>query len=75
MVANRTLDRAQSLAERFSAKAILLSDVPDNLAQFDIVISSTASQLPVLGKGAVESATNDRKRRPMFWLILLCHGI
>ena len=65
VVANRTLDRAQSLAERLDAKAILLSDVPDNLAQFDIVISSTASQLPVLGKGAVESALNDRKRRPM----------
>ncbi len=65
VVANRTLDRAQSLAERLDAKAILLSEMPENLAQFDIVISSTASQLPVLGKGAVESALNDRKRRPM----------
>ncbi len=65
VVANRTLDRAQSLAERLAASAILLSEVPENLAQFDIVISSTASQLPVLGKGAVESALNERKRRPM----------
>ena len=52
-VANRTLSRAQELAADFSANAILLSDVHDHLPQADIVISSTASQLPVLGKGAV----------------------
>ena len=53
-VANRTLERAQELAENFSAEAILLSDIPDYLHNADIVISSTASQLPILGKGAVE---------------------
>ena len=66
VVANRTLDRAQTLADRLNAKAILLSDVPDSLGDFDIVISSTASQLPVLGKGAVEEALKLRKRRPIF---------
>ncbi|MGB2272321.1 MAG: glutamyl-tRNA reductase [Pseudomonadales bacterium] len=66
VVANRTLDRAQVLAERLSAKAILLSEVPESLSDFDIVISSTASQLPILGKGAVESALKSRKRRPIF---------
>ena len=66
VVANRTLDRAQALAERLSAKAILLSEVPESLGDFDIVISSTASQLPILGKGAVESALKSRKRRPIF---------
>ncbi len=65
-VANRTLNRAQELAADFSADAILLSDIPDYLPQADIVISSTASQLPILGKGAVESALKKRKHKPIF---------
>jgi len=65
-VANRTLSRAQELAADFSANAILLSDIHDHLPQADIVISSTASQLPVLGKGAVESALKKRRHKPMF---------
>ena len=65
-VANRTLNRAQELAADFSAEAILLSDIPDYLTKADIVISSTASQLPILGKGAVESALKKRKHRPIF---------
>lgn len=65
-VANRTLSRAQELAEQFGADAILLSDIPEYLHRADIVISSTASQLPILGKGAVESALKARKHRPMF---------
>ena len=66
VVANRTLDRAQVLADKLAGKAMLLADIPESLVNFDIVISSTASQLPVLGKGAVESALKQRKRRPMF---------
>ncbi len=65
-VANRTLSRAQELADKFGAEAILLSDIPEHLHHADIVISSTASQLPILGKGAVESALKVRKHRPMF---------
>ena len=65
-VANRTLNRAQELAADFSAEAILLSDIPDVLHRVDIVISSTASQLPILGKGAVEAALKRRKHKPMF---------
>ncbi|MCW9051213.1 MAG: glutamyl-tRNA reductase [Motiliproteus sp.] len=66
VVANRTLERAQALASQFGAEAVLLSDIPDVLADADIVISSTASQLPILGKGAVERALKQRKHRPMF---------
>lgn len=66
MVANRTLERAENLAAEFNAKAMLLSDIPDHLAEADIVISSTASQLPILGKGVVESALKQRKHRLMF---------
>jgi glutamyl-tRNA reductase len=64
--ANRTLARAQGLADEFSAKAVLLSDIPQQLVHADIVISSTASQLPILGKGAVESALKARRHKPIF---------
>lgn len=66
IVANRTLENAAELSEKFGAEAILLADIPNVLHRADIVISSTASQLPLLGKGAVESALKKRKRKPMF---------
>lgn len=68
-VANRTVERAQNLAEQFADKvkvqAMALSDIPQYLPQADIVITSTASQLPILGKGAVETALKQRKHQPM----------
>ncbi|HSX91125.1 MAG TPA: glutamyl-tRNA reductase [Pseudomonas sp.] len=66
VVANRTLERASNLAEQFGAHAVLLSEIPDELINSDIVISSTASQLPILGKGAVERALKKRKHKPIF---------
>ncbi len=66
VVANRTLERAKILAEEFGAHAVLLADIPQELVHSDIVISSTASQLPILGKGAVESALKLRKHKPIF---------
>ncbi len=66
IVANRTLKNANMLAEKFGADVILLADIPDHLHEADIVISSTASQLPLLGKGAVERALKKRKHKPMF---------
>jgi len=66
VVANRTLQRAEELAARFGADAVLLSDIPEQLRDADIVIASTASQLPILGKGAVERALKTRKHRPMY---------
>ncbi|MDX1692114.1 MAG: glutamyl-tRNA reductase [Ketobacteraceae bacterium] len=68
VVANRTLARANSLAEMFSGRAITLSEIPDMLHRADIVISSTASQLPILGKGAVEHALKKRRHKPMFMM-------
>ncbi|MFW1677650.1 glutamyl-tRNA reductase [Pontibacter sp. JAM-7] len=65
-VANRTLGRALDLAQEFDGKAILLGDIPQALVDADIVIASTASQLPILGKGAVEAALKKRKHRPIF---------
>ncbi len=66
VVANRTLERATLLADEFSGQAIVLADIPDALVKSDIVISSTASQLPILGKGAVERALKLRKHKPIF---------
>jgi glutamyl-tRNA reductase len=66
IIANRTLERSQQLANEYSVYAIQIGDIPKHLAEADIVISSTASQLPILGKGAVESAIKARKHKPMF---------
>jgi len=66
IIANRTVERAHALAEQINGYAISLSEMPGHLAEADIVISSTASQLPILGKGVVESALKTRKRRPIF---------
>lgn len=68
VVANRTLERAHAISQELGAEAILLADIPEHLHKADIVISSTASQLPLLGKGAVESALKKRKHKPMFML-------
>ncbi len=65
VVANRTLERAESLANRFSATTMRLADLPDRLAEFDVVVSCTASTLPLLGLGMVERATKQRKRKPI----------
>ena len=65
-VANRTLERGAQLAARFSADAITLNELPERLAQFDIIVTSTASSLPILGKGLVERAIKARRHAPLF---------
>ena len=65
-VANRTISRAEALAETLDASVYTLSQVPEHLKDFDIVISSTASQLPLIGKGMVEKALKQRRNMPMF---------
>lgn len=70
MVANRTVERARELADRYHGQAIALADLPDYLADFDIVVTSTASPLPILGKGLVERVLKARRHRPMFMVDL-----
>lgn len=65
VVANRTLERADVLASRFVAKSMKLADIPEKLADFDVIVSCTASSLPILGLGMVERATRSRRHRPM----------
>ena len=69
-VANRTLERGEKLASRFGAEVMRLSELPDRLHEFDAVISCTASQLPIIGLGAVESALKKRRHRPIFMVDL-----
>lgn len=69
-VANRTLERGEKLANRFGAEAIRLADLPQRLAEFDVVVSCTASSLPIIGLGAVERALKQRRHRPMFMVDL-----
>jgi glutamyl-tRNA reductase len=70
VVANRTLERGIELAEKIGGEAILLNDLPDRFAEFDIVVTSTASQLPIIGLGMVETAVKARRHRPIFMVDL-----
>jgi len=70
VIANRTLANAQRLADKLGATAITLSGIADYLPQTDVLIASTGSQLPILGKGTVESALKQRRHRPIFMVDL-----
>ncbi|MAF99706.1 MAG: glutamyl-tRNA reductase [Acidiferrobacteraceae bacterium] len=70
IVANRSVERAELLTSRISGEAIALSELPNRLAEADIIIASTASTLPILGKGAVESALKLRRHKPIFMVDL-----
>ncbi len=69
-VANRTLERGEKLASRFGAQALRLADLPGTLHEYDVVVSCTASSLPIIGLGAVERALKARRHRPMFMVDL-----
>ncbi len=69
-IANRTLERGELLASHFGAESMRLSDLPDRLHEFDVVVSCTASTLPLIGLGAVERALKKRRNRPMFMVDL-----
>ena len=66
IVANRTLESAQELAARYGGYAIALADLPQHLAEADIVISSTAARQPIVTRSMVEAAIAARRRKPMF---------
>ncbi|HLU76449.1 MAG TPA: glutamyl-tRNA reductase [Burkholderiales bacterium] len=69
-IANRTLERGQALANRLGATPLMLSELPDRLAQYDIVVSCTASTLPILGKGTMERVIKQRRHAPVFMVDL-----
>ncbi|MEI2264842.1 glutamyl-tRNA reductase [Erwinia sp. CGal63] len=65
IIANRTRERAQKLADEVDAEVIGLAEIDARLAEADIIISSTASPLPIIGKGMVERALKQRRNQPM----------
>ena len=74
-IANRSIERGSNLAEKITlqgiqSQAILLNDLPVQFAEFDIVVTSTASQLPIIGLGMVETAIKTRRHRPIFMVDL-----
>ncbi|MDE3021268.1 MAG: glutamyl-tRNA reductase [Pseudomonadota bacterium] len=69
-IANRTLSRAQTLADRFNGLAIEFSALPETLPNQDIIITSTGSPLPILGLGLVERSIRRRRHKPMFMVDL-----
>ncbi len=66
VVANRSMERGRTLADRLCGKAISLMELPDCIHQFDIIITSTGSTLPIIGKGMIERALRLRKRKPIY---------
>jgi glutamyl-tRNA reductase len=69
-IANRTLERGEKLATQFGGGVMRLADLPERLHEFDVVVSCTASTLPLIGLGAVARALKQRKHRPMFMIDL-----
>ena len=70
LVANRSIERAQRLSRRFAAQSMSLSELSTRLHEFDIVISCTASSLPIMGLGMVERALKARRNKPLFMVDL-----
>src|SRR5205085_4534390 len=65
-----TPERAEPLAQRFHGTSLTLRDLPAALPEYDIVVSCTASSLPIIGKGLVERAIRARRHRPVFMVDL-----
>src|SRR5262249_16491569 len=64
-IANRTLSRGKELAERFRADAMTLNELPDRLHEFDIIVTCTASSLPIIAKGLLERVAKRRRHAPV----------
>jgi glutamyl-tRNA reductase len=69
-IASRHRESAQQLAAQYGAAAIRIGDIPQHLHSVDFMITATASQLPIIGKGMIESVLKQKKRRPMLMIDL-----
>ena len=69
-VANRTLEKASKLAKKINGDSCLISDIDKIIHQYDVVVSCTGSQLPIIGLGMIEEAIKIRKHKPMFFVDL-----
>ena len=68
--ANRSVERGELLASRFQGHVITLNDLAEQLPLHDIVVTCTASTLPILGKGMIERAIKARRHRPILMIDL-----
>ncbi len=66
VVANRTLERAAKLARQFNGTAVGLAELPTQLAEVDIMISSTGATDLILRKDDVKPLMRQRRNRPLF---------
>lgn len=69
-IANRTLENAKNIAEEVSGRAISLKDIPEKLKNSDIVISAITGNVPLIGKGAIETCLKHRKHKPIYMVDL-----
>jgi glutamyl-tRNA reductase len=70
-VANRHADRALSLAQRFGGSVVGLDKLPDQLLRADIVLSSTSSPHPIVGREELELVMAERRGRGGRALLLI----
>lgn len=63
--ANRSLENCKALAEQFGADYFDLAALSERLHTYDIVVSCTASQTPILGKGLFEAVIKKRRHQPI----------
>ncbi len=70
LIANRSLERAQSVARPFKAEALALPDIGERIAEADIVITSTASRTPIISESLIRDALRARRRNPIFMVDL-----
>lgn len=68
--ANRTIERGEELGRRYGAATITLTELAEHLPAYDMVVTCTASPLPIIGKGIVERTLKARRRRPIFMVDL-----
>ena len=69
-IANRSILRGKNLAKKIGAETCLLGEINDQIHEYDVVISCTGSQLPVIGLGMIERAIKIRKHKPMLLIDL-----
>ena len=67
-VANRTLERAMNLAERFRGNAARMEEIPMLLQEVDVIISSTGSREFVITRDQVKGVIRSRRNRPIFFI-------
>jgi len=70
IIANRSRDKAEALADRFDGQAIGLAELPQHLGRSDMVFSSTSSDRPIVTRSMVEKALSDERRHPVLMVDL-----